>query len=349
MKLLFNIIKIAIILFAFYMAIMIITDYRPKDIMDLSIEKNATLHKISKGKVLSAITYNIGYCGIDKDQDVFIDGGHGAGSESKEKTLENLKGITDFLVKENPDFALVQEVDTKSKRSFNVNQYEYLKKSLKDSSAAFALNYKVLWIPYPFLRPYGYVNSGIGTFSRYNISEAKRYQYPGKEMLLKRIWFLDRCFLTSRVSVESGKELIVINTHCSAYDKGGKMKLEQMKYLSQFIDSEYKKGNYVLVGGDWNQLMPGTDPKLFNMTGDMPNWLKTVPKDFLPKGFKWVADPTTPSNRSDDAPYEKGNNYLSVIDGFLVSDNIEVKTIKTYPLEFRYTDHNPVKIEFLLK
>src|SRR3712207_9581560 len=67
-----------------------------------------------------------------------------------------------------------------------------------------------------------------------------------------------------------------INTHCSAYDKGGKMKLEQMKYLSQFIDSEYKKGNYVLVGGDWNQLMPGTDPKLFNMTGDMPNWLKTV-------------------------------------------------------------------------
>src|SRR3712207_7070413 len=45
-----------------------------------------------------------------------------------------------------------------------------------------------------------------------------------------------------------------INTHCSAYDKGGKMKLEQMKYLSQFIDSEYKKGNYVLVGGDWNQL-----------------------------------------------------------------------------------------------
>src|SRR3712207_8791353 len=91
MKLLFNIIKIAIILFAFYMAMMIITDYRPKDIMDLSIEKNATLHKISRGKVLSAITYNIGYCGIDKDQDVFIDGGHGAGSESKEKTLENLK------------------------------------------------------------------------------------------------------------------------------------------------------------------------------------------------------------------------------------------------------------------
>ena len=37
------------------------------------------------------------------------------------------------------------------------------------------------------------------------------------------------------------------------------------------------------------------------------------------------------------------------IDGFIVSDNIEVMSCKTENLHFAYSDHNPVRLEFKLK
>ena len=32
---------------------------------------------------------------------------------------------------------------------------------------------------------------------------------------------LDRCFLISRLGLDNGKELVLINVHLSAYDQGG--------------------------------------------------------------------------------------------------------------------------------
>ncbi len=68
--------------------------------------------------------------GLDKDQDFFMDGGKGSGSSSKEQTETNLKNMLSFLQNENSDFALLQEVDIKSLRSFDVNEHEFLKKRI---------------------------------------------------------------------------------------------------------------------------------------------------------------------------------------------------------------------------
>ena len=53
-------------------------------------------------------------------QDFFMDGGKEYGSSSKEQTETNLKNMLSFLQNENSDFALLQEVDIKSMRSFDV-------------------------------------------------------------------------------------------------------------------------------------------------------------------------------------------------------------------------------------
>ena len=53
--------------------------------------------------------------------------------------------------------------------------------------------------------------------------------------------------------VTNGYKLILINSHMSAYDKGGKMRVKQLKLLNSVMESEYKKGNYVIVGGDFNR------------------------------------------------------------------------------------------------
>lgn len=348
LKIIVGIILVLAIIIAAYLVFMTVTDYKPEDIISLNVENNKE-DKIKKNTPLSIVSYNIGYCGLDKERDFFMDGGTESRSKSKEKTIENLKENTEFLKKENSSFVLLQEIDTNATRSYYVDEYQYIKNNLKDYASAFALNYKVPWVPVPILKPHGKVEAGMVTFSKYNIKEANRYQYPGEEKWPRQLALLDRCFIESRFKVEGGKELIVINSHLSAYDKGGAIRVQQLEFLKKYINKKYNEGNYIVIGGDWNHLIPGTNPNLFPSQQEWPEWLKKIPEDFKPEGFQWVADALIPTNRTLNIHYKKGVNYLSVIDGFLVSPNVQVNKVKGYSLEFENSDHNPVKMEFMLK
>lgn len=347
-KIIIGIILVLAIIIAAYLVFMTVTDYKPEEIISLNVENNKE-DKIKKNTSLSIVSYNIGYCGLDKEQDFFMDGGTESRSKSKEKTIENLKENTEFLKKENSSFVLLQEIDINSTRSYYVDEYQYIKNNLKDYASVFALNYKVPWVPVPILKPHGKVEAGMVTFSKYNIEEANRYQYPGEEKWPRQLALLDRCFIESRFKVEGGKELIVINSHLSAYDKGGAIRVQQLDFLKKYINKKYNEGNYIVIGGDWNHLIPGTNPNLFPSQQEWPEWLKKIPEDFKPEGFQWAADALIPTNRTLNIPYKKGVNYLSVIDGFLVSPNVQVNKVKGYSLEFENSDHNPVKMEFMLK
>ena len=51
-------------------------------------------------------------------------------------------------------------------------------------------------------------------------------------------------------------------------------------------------------------------------------------------------------------PYTKDVNYSVVLDGFIVSDNVMVNEVVNVAQEnnelFLYSDHNPVKMNFVL-
>lgn len=343
-----GIILVLLIMFGLYILFMTLTDYKPDKITQLNVENN-TEKLIDKSEVLSVLTYNIGYCGLDEDRDFFMDGGKESRGESKERTIDNLNNITEFIRKNNSDFILLQEVDLNSTRSYKVDQYTYMKENLShDYDSIFAYNYKVPWVPLPILKPHGKVEAGLVTFSKYNIKEAARYQYPGEYSWPKQLGMLDRCFTEQRSQLEDGKELVVINSHLSAYDKGGVIRKQQLEFLRKYLIEEYDKGNYIVVGGDWNHVIPGTEDNEFKNEHEWPEWLNKIPDNFKPEGFKWAADKTVPTNRTLDMPYKKGKNYISVIDGFLVSPNIKILETKGYNCEFKYSDHNPVVMKFML-
>ncbi|MGH4120335.1 endonuclease/exonuclease/phosphatase family protein [Clostridium sp.] len=339
---------VLVLFLVLYVLFMIITDYKPKEITPIAIENNKQ-DKINVNQTLSLLTYNIGYAGMDEGRDFFMDGGTQSRSESKEKTLENLKGMNEFIKDSKASFIFLQEVDINATRSYHINEYDFLKSNLSNYNSSLAINYKSPWVPIPILKPHGKVEAGLVTFSSYKIETSNRYVLPGVENWFKQLGDLDRCFMESRISVDDGKDLILVNLHPSAYDKGGLVRKQQLGYLKNYISAEYHKGNYLIVGGDWNHLIPGTDPSLFKTTETWPEWLQKIPEDFTPEGFKWIADKTIPTTRTDATSYVKDENFSAVIDGFLVSPNIEIENVKGYALEFKYTDHNPVKIEFKLK
>lgn len=347
-KVIIGLIMTLVVLVIGYIMLMIITNYRPKSEIDISIENNQS-KKLNIDDDISMTTFNIGYCGTDKDIDFFMDGGTQSRSISKERTVENLNGIIKEMKTLDSDIYMLQEVDKKATRSYKVNQYEELKSKFRDYGFMFSINYKVLWVPIPLSNPHGNVLAGLSTMSKYNIKSTTRYDLPGKESYFRQLGDLDRCMSVHRIPVKNNKELVMINAHLSAYDKGGNIRREQLGFVKSFLESEYKKGNYVIIGGDWNQQIPGTDFNDFKTTQQKPDWLQDIPKEFNPEGFSWAYDKKTPTCRSMDIKYQKNENLLAIIDGFLVSDNIIVNSVNGKNLEFKNTDHNPVTINFKLK
>ena len=68
--------------------------------------------------------------------------------------------------------------------------------------------------------------------------------------------------------------------------------------------------------------------------------------------MRFVTSTNAPTCRSTDMPYVKDSNYTVVLDGFIVSDNILVTSVTNIAQDndelFLYSDHNPVKMSFVL-
>ena len=176
-----------------------------------------------------------------------MDGGKKASPDSKEVVEKNLAGIAETLKDINADFHLLQEVDKDSKRSFYIDQQDYLQDQVLGSPSFYAENYKVNFVPIPF-PPMGKVDSGLITSAKYNVSEADRVSLYVPFKWPVRIANLKRSLLVTRLPVEnSDQELVLINLHLEAYDdSGGREK--QTKELMELMETEQAKGNYVIAG-----------------------------------------------------------------------------------------------------
>ena len=117
-----------------------------------------------------------------------------------------------------------------------------------------------------------------------------------------------------------------------------------------FLEDEYLKGNYVIAGGDFNQIFPGGLEQYPNEHPDLwtPGLLE---EESLPEGFRYCYDLSVPSCRLLNQPYDPSdtaNTQYYVIDGFIVSPNVTVENVEGLDLGFENADHNPVLITVTL-
>ena len=345
-KLLIKMVMTLLLLLVAFLITIYMTNYHPKAIESLTITK-ASNDALVADIEYTIMTWNTGYAALGKEQDFFMDGGTRSGAFSEAEVITNSNAIKAFLKNQNTDIILLQEVDISGKRSENINQYElYKDDEIYDS--VFATNYKNLFVPVPLISPMGNVHSGIMTLSKFEISEAYRVSLNGKENFIVQLFELERCFIITRFTV-GDKELVLINTHLSAFDKGGKIREQQLAQLKDILSQEYVLGNYVILGGDFNHELPNTSSDNFIWTVPLPDWVEKFPADFDLNNYNWAVDPTTPTVRSNEQAYVKDENFVAIIDGFLVSDNIEIVKVQGIDLQFENSDHNPVILTFKLK
>jgi endonuclease/exonuclease/phosphatase family metal-dependent hydrolase len=330
-------ILIPVLGFAGFLIYMTVMDFKPAPTNFEAIK--GTGEKLPEDKdEFTFMIWNIGYAGLGEESDFFFDGGEGV-RQSEEITQKNLKGIIDFITRNDSiDFFLLQEVDFESKRSYYVNQKIEIEKALGKHISSGTANYSSKFVPQPLLNPYGKCYAGLQSITPFLPFSARRIALTPDADWPVGLFMLDRCLLEWRFKLANQKELVVYNLHLSAYDDGT-VKQSQMDTLKNVVLREFKKGNYVVAGGDWNQSPPNyhsPNPGL-KATVEM-----NVPENFPEEGWKWAFNTSFPTNRKLNEKYTAGKTGVDVIDFYLLSPNISLIETKVINLDFKYSDHQPV-------
>ena len=345
---------LVIALFAGLIEYLTLTEYKPQERESIEISP-VYRDPISAGDTLRVLTWNCGYGALGDNADFFMDGGKGVITADKERVIRNLDGIIEQATALEPDVILFQEVDRDSTRSHHIDEVIMLSNAYsteddQDYANGFAYNFNVRFVPYPF-PPIGKVQSGILTLTDTSAESAERIQLPCPFKWPVRLCNLKRCLLVERVPLQnSDKSLVLVNLHLEAYDNG-EGKIAQTKMLKKILDEEAAAGNYVIAGGDFNQTFSNTDISAYPVQDGMwaPGRIDTAE---IGDGWQCLMDSSVPTCRSLDKPYQGAdpeNFQYYVIDGFIVSSNVQVRSCETKDMGFVCTDHNPVLLECVLK
>lgn len=320
---------------------------------DLTIEyqSNAdTESKVKIGNTYNVMTSNIGFGAYSSDFDFFMDGGHESWAFSKEAVYQNIDGIMGRILSKNPDFILLQEIDRDSTRTYHIDQLDYLNSIMGGFYYSFAYNlYKSPYYLIPVYQPHGSITAGLGTFSKFAMDSAKRVELPIMDSFVK-LFDLDRCYTVSKIPTENGKFLCIYNVHLSAYGSDDSVREGQLSMLMEDMTLEYNAGNYIICGGDFNH-----DLSLDENEPSYSTWAYPFPRSKFPEFLcfamdaKWDKKQLPPSGRDCDQPYTEGVTKTFILDGFIVSDNIEVENYENMYGGFLYSDHEPVFMSFKLK
>ncbi len=306
---------------------------------------------LEKGQEHTVVSYNIGFGAYSDDFTFFMDGGTESRARSPEAVRENVGGALAAIQTVDPDLILLQEVDANGTRSHHIDERALVGEAFPDYASVFAQNYDSPYLMWPLHAPHGANQAGTMTLSRYDMTSSLRRSLPieqGPMMMVD----LDRCYSVSRIPVEGGKELALYNFHLSAYTSDGKIAEEQLALLFEDMAAEVRAGNYVVAGGDFNKDLLGNSAEVFGVSCEDATWAKPIPDALIPEGFRIVApfdaEAKVASCRNADRPYGP-ESFLITIDGFIVSDHVQVVDATVMDTGFRWSDHNPVLLTFRLQ
>ena len=339
-----------ILVVAVYVAYVFISYYRVDDKQSVSVRQFSNNQQVQVNQSYRIASANLGFGAYSDDYSFFMDGGSESRAYSEKAVKKNIKGSLKTLESLNANFVFCQEVDVDGTRSYHVDEDEILQNGFKDYSSTWTQNYDSPYLFYPLSCPHGKNKSGLSTFSQFQIQKATRRSLP-IETGLSKFMDLDRCYVKQEIEVSNGKKLILYNIHLSAYTTDASTSNKQLIQLCKDMDSEAEKGNYVIAGGDFNKSLIENSKEIFDNTQE-DTWAKPIDTNLIPDTLSLVApydeSNPIPSCRNADKPYDKKTSTTYLIDGFIVSNNVTVTEAKVKDNQFKYSDHNPVYMDFTL-
>ncbi len=308
------------------------TEYKPPN------EEEANKYRNNRKKeaddVVTITTLNAGFCGRDRAQEFFTDGGHSAGARTREERFDNLISITSELREISSDIFCLQEIDTHGTRTSDINQIEHFASELTNHNIFFAYNYVSKWVQQPLMHPMGNVNSGLALLSKFKVKSSDRIQLITDDQLPKRLLGPKEAMVITRFDCLS-LELIVINVHIMPYTKSDELRKRQLEQVINHAAMLYDPlKNHVIIAGDF----------YFELNKENETSRPAFDHNIIPDGFALYFDHDHPSTRSMKQPYMSEITELLTTDGFIVSKNLHSVSVKTHDYGFRNTNHQPTTL-----
>lgn len=338
-----------------YLLYVIYSYKRLPDNLSLEVKRNGENTYFEEDNPLKTKTpywimsYNIGYGAYRPEYSFFMDGGKYSWGKDAESVISAVCGMGEIVSTVNPQFVFLQEVDTDGTRSFHTDQVELLNRFLKGYYYDYAQNYDSPFLMVPPWQPHGANTSGLVTYSRVQIMDSMRRSLPISESL-SRLTDLDRCYSISRIPMENGAQLCLYNVHLTAFGGSEAVRKGQLSMLFGDMEQDYKKGNYVICGGDFNHnLRKGAGASALE-------WASAFPRESLPDGFRMGIDSADDEEdiahdtcRDAGEPYQEDASFTVTVDGFIVSDNVNINFYQNMDWRYEFSDHDPVLMEFMLE
>ncbi len=290
------------------------------------------------GDTLDILDWNIGYGGLGAGSDFIADGGTHTFPPSRRAVRDNAAAIERFLDgQQDADVVLIEELAYGGPVNYWVNVKAHVDRALGGRERIFLADFKTRMLPWP-LR----MEHGQAIYARRAVESADVVALPAEDA---GIFGVRRRYasVVARLPMEGGGGWTIASVHLAAFDKDALVRTRQLRELLAWARREYASGRHVVLGGDWNFQIAATN---FPHTTEerFLFWLFPFPQDALPEGWRIAADPSIASVRTNERPYIAGENYTSVIDGFIVSPNVVVESVHGFDLGFQNTDHQPVRV-----
>lgn len=290
------------------------------------------------GNTLSITVWNLGYGGLGAGSDFVADGGEHMFPPSREAVKANVDFIAQTVASEDADILVFQEIAHDGPVNYWVNLKGAIDGALGARDSAFFADFLTRLLPWPIR-----LQHGQAIYSRYAIAQTHVVSLPAED---SAIFGVKRRYasLVAHIPRESGGPgWSIASVHLAAFDEDAAVRTRQLGELLAWAQAEYARGQYVVLAGDWNFQIAETN---FPHTTDerFLFWLFPFPEHALPEGWTLAADAQTPSVRTNHQPYVAGDNYVTTIDGFIVSPNVVVEQVAAVDTGFAHTDHQPVRI-----
>ncbi|MBX9745746.1 MAG: endonuclease/exonuclease/phosphatase family protein [Hyphomonadaceae bacterium] len=320
---------------AVYVAAFLMVNHQVSATAD-DIEREAAADLPEAGDTLDILVWNVGYGGLGAGSDFVADGGEHMFPPSREAVRANVAGIEGFLAQHSDaDIVIMQETARAGPVNYWVDVRARAEHALRDRDNTFFADFRTRLMPWPIR-----LDHGQALYSSFSVSETGLTALPAED---SGIFGVRRRYASPFIRLAGDQSWTIASVHLAAFDEDAVVRTRQLRELMAWAESEYENGRRVVIGGDWNFQIAETD---FPHTTDerFLFWLFPFPQDALPEGWRIAADGSIPSVRTNHKPYVQGENYVTTIDGFIVSPNVEVLEMHGYDLGFEHTDHQPVRL-----
>ena len=218
---------------------------RSQKTVELEVFANDLLLTPEDG-TLTIASWNLGYGGLGAESDFVSDGGEHLLPPSKATVRKNIAGITRTLRTFSTDVFILQEVATGSFLTRGGDTLRAINDALPGRDNAFSADFKIRFAPRHFRPRHGlYSSASVVNVKRELVRIPMEPDYIGG--IFKRLYHIH----VLRLPFARG-EWTIVNLHLSAFDDDASVRMKQLRAVLEFAESEFSKGRFVVIGGDWN-------------------------------------------------------------------------------------------------